>query len=190
MENHVENFNGGQGVYSTDDQYYPCNVVPEKFQSGTVEKSRWLCRSGSPDLGSSFCRLRAHRPAALRGVRAHVRSVRSARQKGCGLPFDPAQGRTGQTLRKGEDFFEHSLPLMWGVCHEAFMCKNLDCICQALSSEVQVRRIWSRPLPSCPVISAGRERESILLFLRSHHEAGNERRKCWISTATREDTGG
>ncbi len=29
--------------------------------------------------------LRAHRLAALRGVRAHVHIVRSARQKGCGL---------------------------------------------------------------------------------------------------------
>ncbi len=29
--------------------------------------------------------LRAHRLAALRGVRAHVLRVRSARQKGCGL---------------------------------------------------------------------------------------------------------
>ncbi len=33
--------------------------------------------------------LRAHRLAALRGVRAHVQSVRSVRQKGCGL----ARGR-------------------------------------------------------------------------------------------------
>ena len=29
--------------------------------------------------------LRAHRLAALRGVRAHVQRVRSARQTGCGL---------------------------------------------------------------------------------------------------------
>ena len=48
--------------------------------------------------------IRAHRRAALRGVRAHVRSVRSARQKGCGLPFDVAQDRAG--------FLEHSLPLI------------------------------------------------------------------------------
>jgi len=32
MENHVEIFNGGQGVYSKDDLYYPCNAVPENFQ--------------------------------------------------------------------------------------------------------------------------------------------------------------
>ena len=44
--------------------------------------------------------LRAHRRAALRGVRAHVRSVRSARHNGCGLPFDSAQGRAGRTLRQ------------------------------------------------------------------------------------------
>jgi len=36
--------------------------------------------------------LRAHRHAALRGVRAHVLGVRSARQTGCGL--------VGRTLRK------------------------------------------------------------------------------------------
>ena len=39
--------------------------------------------------------LRAHRLAALRGVRAHVLRVRSARQKGCGLaggPFGKTQG--------------------------------------------------------------------------------------------------
>ncbi len=51
--------------------------------------------------------LRAHRLAALRGVRAHVPGVRSARQKGCGLAR--GKGRLGalglgrvtkQTLRK------------------------------------------------------------------------------------------
>ncbi len=51
--------------------------------------------------------LRAHRLAALRGVRAHVHSVCSARQKGCGLAR--GKGRLGalgfgrvkqRTLRK------------------------------------------------------------------------------------------
>ena len=37
--------------------------------------------------------LRAHRLAALRGVRAHVQSVRSARQNGCGLAR--GKGRLG-----------------------------------------------------------------------------------------------
>ncbi len=66
----------------------------------------WLCRSGSPDLGSPFCRLRAHRLAALRGVRAHVRSVRSARQNGCGLPS--AQGRLDGPF--GKDRFFSNIP--------------------------------------------------------------------------------
>ena len=42
--------------------------------------------------------LRAHRLAALRGVRAHVLRVRSARQNGYGLSFDSAQDRAGRTF--------------------------------------------------------------------------------------------
>ena len=33
MQNHVENFNNGGGVFDKDDIYYPCNVVDEKYQN-------------------------------------------------------------------------------------------------------------------------------------------------------------
>ena len=32
MENHVEIFNGGRGVFAKDDMYYPCNTLPEKYR--------------------------------------------------------------------------------------------------------------------------------------------------------------
>ncbi len=51
----------------------------------------WLCRNGLPGIVALLPDLRAHRLAALRGVRAHVLGVRSARQNGCGL--------AGRTLR-------------------------------------------------------------------------------------------
>ncbi len=83
---------------STMSRYVNGNVEKTLFWSKGRQRRSWLCRSGSPDLGSPFCRLRAHRLAALRGVRAHVRSVRSARQNGCGLPS--AQGRLDEPFGK------------------------------------------------------------------------------------------
>ncbi len=66
--------------------------------SGNVEQSR----QPSPRLRQTrqrrsrhFADLRAHRLAALRGVRAHVLHVRSARQNGCGRSFGKAQDRAG-----------------------------------------------------------------------------------------------
>ncbi len=44
--------------------------------------------------------LRAHRLAALRGIRAHVQSVRSARQNGCGLAFDVLRTRLDEPFDK------------------------------------------------------------------------------------------
>ncbi len=48
------------------------------LRTGLVEGAASSVLAIVPDL-------RAHRIAALRGVRAHVLGVRSARQKGCGL---------------------------------------------------------------------------------------------------------
>ncbi len=46
--------------------------------------------------------LRAHRLAALRGVRAHVLQVRSARQKGCGLSgIGDLFNRVGMVVKAG-----------------------------------------------------------------------------------------
>ena len=44
-----------------------------------------LKKDASGGVLALLSNLRAHRLAALRGVRAHVLRVRSARQKGCGL---------------------------------------------------------------------------------------------------------
>jgi hypothetical protein len=32
MQNHVENFRSGGGVFDKNDIYYPCNIVDEKYQ--------------------------------------------------------------------------------------------------------------------------------------------------------------
>ena len=72
---------------------------------GNVEKSRMPVRSARKQASGVLAVLPTFgltRRAALRGVRAHARSVRSARQNGCGFPFDRTQA----------GFFEHSLPLI------------------------------------------------------------------------------
>jgi len=52
-----------------------------------------MLEKAASGLLASLPDLRAHRLAALRGVRAHVLGVRSARQKGCGLAG--GKGRLG-----------------------------------------------------------------------------------------------
>jgi len=80
----------------------------------------WLCRNGSHRPGVAILPdLRAHRLAALRGVRAHVQSVRSVRQNGCGLA-GPASAEAAS--RRQADFFEHSLSLTRSASSEAFIC--------------------------------------------------------------------
>ncbi len=77
--------------------------------------------------------LRAHRLAALRGVRAHVLRVCSARQKSCSLACGRA--RLGALGLGGSDDgrFEHSLSLMLVAFPGAFMGSRHENIQQAHS---------------------------------------------------------
>ncbi len=76
----------------------------KKAASGVL----WLCRTARTDMVALLPDLRAHRLAALRGVRAHVLRVRFARQAySAEVTYE---GR--EWLRPcWTDFFEHSLPL-------------------------------------------------------------------------------
>lgn len=55
MENHVEIFNGGTGVHSKDDLYYPCNAVAEKFQYRCyVYQAYYLLRANNYEYAPAF----------------------------------------------------------------------------------------------------------------------------------------
>ncbi len=55
MENHVEVFNGGSGVFSLTDIFYPCNGVPEQYRYRCyVYQSYYILRANNYEYGPVF----------------------------------------------------------------------------------------------------------------------------------------
>ncbi|MCH7615435.1 MAG: hypothetical protein IH978_06845 [Nitrospinae bacterium] len=55
MENHVEVFNGGSGVFSLTDIFYPCNGVPEQYRYRCyMYQSYYILRANNYEYAQSL----------------------------------------------------------------------------------------------------------------------------------------